>query len=105
MDTPVHTLWSNTRFFLFSLYLKSGLSDPVSVVAPQVGKDKTLKVTVVKIHQLENPEGETAEKKLEAACDSPSSNKENASLENQSKELPSTPPEEEEGNRKESFSK
>lgn len=70
---------------------------------PQVGKDKTLQAKVVKIHQLENPEGETAEKKLEAACDSPSSDKENASQENQRKEPPPPPPREEE-NRRESLS-
>lgn len=75
----------------------------MSVLAPQVGKDKTLRVKVVKIHQLENPEGETAEKKLEAACDSPSSDKENASQENQRKEPPPPPPREEE-NRRESLS-
>ncbi|XP_075871185.1 tyrosine-protein kinase BAZ1B isoform X2 [Nelusetta ayraudi] len=68
-----------------------------------VGKDKTLQAKVVKIHQLENPEGETAEKKLEAACDSPSSDKENASQENQRKEPPPPPPREEE-NRRESLS-
>lgn len=54
-----------------------------------VGKDKSLRVNVVKIHPLENPDGEMAEKKLEGACDSPSSDKENASQENQRKELPS----------------
>lgn len=51
----------------------------------QVGKDKTLQVKIVKIHPLENPEGETAEKKLDGNCDSPSSDKENASQEVQSK--------------------
>lgn len=65
-----------------------------------VGKDKTLQVKVVKIHPLENPEGETGEKKLEGACDSPSSDKENASQENQRKE----PPPREEENRRESLS-
>ena len=54
--------------------------------AAQVGKDKSMRVLVVKIHPPENPEGETAEKKLEGACDSPSSDKENASQENQRKE-------------------
>lgn len=68
--------------------------------APQVGKDKTLQVKVVKVHPLENPEGETGEKKLEGACDSPSSDKENASQENQRKE----PPPREEENRRESLS-
>ncbi|XP_020564058.1 tyrosine-protein kinase BAZ1B isoform X1 [Oryzias latipes] len=53
-----------------------------------VGKDKSLRVKVVKIHPLENLEGEPAEKKLEGACDSPSSDKENASQENQRKEAP-----------------
>ncbi|XP_039986532.1 tyrosine-protein kinase BAZ1B [Xiphias gladius] len=65
-----------------------------------VGKDKSLRVKVVKIHPLENPEGETGEKKLEGACDSPSSDKENASQENQRKE----PPPREEENRRESLS-
>uniref|UniRef100_A0A8C8EVT5 Tyrosine-protein kinase BAZ1B n=1 Tax=Oncorhynchus tshawytscha TaxID=74940 RepID=A0A8C8EVT5_ONCTS len=52
-----------------------------------VGKEKSLRVKVVKIHPLEgNAEGETSEKKLEGACDSPSSDKENASQENQKKE-------------------
>ncbi|XP_035478531.2 tyrosine-protein kinase BAZ1B isoform X2 [Scophthalmus maximus] len=65
-----------------------------------VGKDKSLQVKVVKIHPLENPESETGEKKLEGACDSPSSDKENASQENQRKE----PPPREEENRRESLS-
>ncbi|KAM4627244.1 tyrosine-protein kinase BAZ1B [Polymixia lowei] len=65
-----------------------------------VGKDKSLRVKVVKIHPLETPEGETGEKKLEGACDSPSSDKENASQENQRKE----PPPREEENRRESLS-
>lgn len=53
--------------------------------SPQVGKDKTLRVKIVKIHPLETPEGEAAEKKLEGTCDSPSSDKENASQEVHSK--------------------
>ncbi|XP_040902042.1 tyrosine-protein kinase BAZ1B isoform X2 [Toxotes jaculatrix] len=65
-----------------------------------VGKDKSLRVKVVKIHPLENPESETGEKKLEGACDSPSSDKENASQENQRKE----PLPREEENRRESLS-
>lgn len=65
-----------------------------------MGKDKSLRVKVVKIHPLENLESETAEKKLEGACDSPSSDKENASQENQRKE----PPTREEENRRESLS-
>ncbi|XP_070684910.1 tyrosine-protein kinase BAZ1B isoform X2 [Pempheris klunzingeri] len=65
-----------------------------------VGKDKSLQVKIVKIHPLENPEGETGEKKLEGACDSPSSDKENASQENQRKE----PPPREEESRRESLS-
>lgn len=65
-----------------------------------MGKDKSLPVKVVKVHPLENPDGETVEKKHEGACDSPSSDKENASQENQRKELP---PREEE-NRRESLS-
>lgn len=52
----------------------------------QVGKDKTLRVKVVTIHPLEKPEGEGGEKKLEGACDSPSSDKENATQENQRKD-------------------
>lgn len=69
-------------------------------VSLQVRKDKSLQVKVVKIHPLENPEGESGEKKLEGACDSPSSDKENASQENQRKE----PPPREEENRRESLS-
>ncbi|XP_040045619.2 tyrosine-protein kinase BAZ1B [Gasterosteus aculeatus] len=65
-----------------------------------VGKDKSLQVKVVKIHPLETPEGESGEKKLEGVCDSPSSDKENASQENQRKE----PPPREEENRRESLS-
>uniref|UniRef100_A0A672HU89 Tyrosine-protein kinase BAZ1B n=1 Tax=Salarias fasciatus TaxID=181472 RepID=A0A672HU89_SALFA len=65
-----------------------------------VGKDKSLRVKVVKVHPLENPEGEPGEKKLEGACDSPSSDKENASQENQRKE----PPLREEESRRESLS-
>lgn len=66
-----------------------------------VGKDKSLRVKIVKIHPLDNPEGEAAEKKLEGACDSPSSDKENASQENQKKEQL---PREEESSRRESLS-
>lgn len=66
-----------------------------------VGKDKSLRVKIVKIHPLENADGEAAEKKLEGACDSPSSDKENASQENQKKE---PPPREEEPSRRESLS-
>lgn len=44
-----------------------------------------MQVKIVKIHPLENPEGEAAEKKLDGTCDSPSSDKENASQEVQSK--------------------
>lgn len=65
-----------------------------------MGKDKSLQVKVVKIHPLETPEGESGEKKLEGVCDSPSSDKENASQENQRKE----PPSREEENRRESLS-
>lgn len=87
---------------LRTVFNKNPLNDPALIVSSQVGKDKTLRVKVAKIHQLENPEGETAEKKLEAACDSPSSDKENASQENQRKEPP--PPSREEENRRESLS-
>uniref|UniRef100_W5LE15 Tyrosine-protein kinase BAZ1B n=1 Tax=Astyanax mexicanus TaxID=7994 RepID=W5LE15_ASTMX len=64
-----------------------------------VGKDKSMRVTVVKIHPLENAQEEQAEKKMEGACDSPSSDKENASQENQKKEQPK-----EEDNKRESLS-
>ncbi|KAK1785309.1 hypothetical protein P4O66_018706 [Electrophorus voltai] len=63
-----------------------------------LGKDKSLRVKVVKIHPLEATPEETAEKKLEGACDSPSSDKENASQENQKKEQPK-----EEENRRDSL--
>ncbi|XP_043120362.1 tyrosine-protein kinase BAZ1B isoform X2 [Puntigrus tetrazona] len=64
-----------------------------------VGKDKTLRVKVVKIHPLENPPEENVEKKMEGACDSPSSDKENASQENLKKE----PQSKEEESRRESL--
>ncbi|XP_019741383.1 tyrosine-protein kinase BAZ1B-like, partial [Hippocampus comes] len=51
-----------------------------------VSQDKSLRAKVAKIHPLEHPEGEAGEKKLEGACDSPSSDKENTSQENQRKE-------------------
>uniref|UniRef100_A0A673JPF7 Tyrosine-protein kinase BAZ1B n=1 Tax=Sinocyclocheilus rhinocerous TaxID=307959 RepID=A0A673JPF7_9TELE len=65
-----------------------------------VGKDKTLHVKVVKILPLENPPEENVEKKMEGACDSPSSDKENASQENLKKE----PQSKEEDSRRESLS-
>ncbi|KAJ3590709.1 hypothetical protein NHX12_008658 [Muraenolepis orangiensis] len=40
-----------------------------------VGKKKSMRVSVVKIHPPENQDSETAEKKLEGACDSPSSDR------------------------------
>ncbi|XP_036380882.1 tyrosine-protein kinase BAZ1B-like isoform X2 [Megalops cyprinoides] len=61
-----------------------------------LGKDKSLRVKVVKVHPLEKPEDDAAEKKLDGACDSPSSDKENASQENQKKQ---PPPKEEESRR------
>lgn len=67
----------------------------------KVGKDKTLRVKVVKIHPLENPPEENVEKKMEGACDSPSSDKENASQENLKKE----PQSKEEESRRESLCK
>lgn len=67
----------------------------------KVGKDKSLRVKVVKIHPLEKVQDDQAQKKLEGACDSPSSDKENASQENQKKEQPK----EEESNRRESLCK
>nr|XP_020657279.1 tyrosine-protein kinase BAZ1B [Pogona vitticeps] len=46
----------------------------------EVGKDKVLRVKVVKIHPLEKAtEEEASEKKADGACDSPSSDKENSS--------------------------
>lgn len=46
----------------------------------QVGKEKVLRVKVVKIHPLEKATDEEApEKKADGACDSPSSDKENSS--------------------------
>ncbi|XP_048374741.1 tyrosine-protein kinase BAZ1B [Sphaerodactylus townsendi] len=46
----------------------------------EVGKEKALRVKVLKIHPLEKAtEEETAEKKANGACDSPSSDKENSS--------------------------
>ncbi|XP_066540808.1 tyrosine-protein kinase BAZ1B [Hoplias malabaricus] len=64
-----------------------------------VGKDKSLRVKVVKTHPLEKAQEEQAEKKMEGACDSPSSDKENASQENQKKEQPK-----DEDNKRESLS-
>lgn len=54
---------------------------------------------VVKIHPLEKAQEDQAQKKMEGACDSPSSDKENASQENQKKEHPK----EEQNNRRESL--
>ncbi|XP_057695395.1 tyrosine-protein kinase BAZ1B [Corythoichthys intestinalis] len=65
-----------------------------------VSQDKSLRAKVVKIHPLEHSEGEAGEKKLEGACDSPSSDKENTSQENQTKE----PALREEENRRECLS-
>ncbi|KAI1903528.1 hypothetical protein AGOR_G00028120 [Albula goreensis] len=61
-----------------------------------VGKDKSLRVKVVKVHPLEKPDEDAAEKKLDGACDSPSSDKENTAQENQRKQ---SLPKEEEGRR------
>lgn len=58
-------------------------------------------VKVVKIHPLETSQEEHAEKKIEGACDSPSSDKENTSQENLKKDPQST----EEENRRESLCK
>ncbi|KAK1158364.1 tyrosine-protein kinase BAZ1B-like isoform X1 [Acipenser oxyrinchus oxyrinchus] len=52
----------------------------------EVGKDKSLRVKVVRIHALEKQEEEASDKKLEGACDSPSSDKENSSQENEKQE-------------------
>ncbi|KAG9348350.1 hypothetical protein JZ751_002085 [Albula glossodonta] len=59
-----------------------------------VGKEKSLRVKVMKVYPLEMPEEEAAEKKLDGACDSPSSDKENASAQENQKSEP-TPKEEE----------
>ncbi|KAJ8368759.1 hypothetical protein SKAU_G00087870 [Synaphobranchus kaupii] len=64
-----------------------------------VGKEKSLRVKVVNVHPLEAPKEEAVEKKLEGACDSPSSDKENATQENQKKE----PQPKEEESRRESL--
>lgn len=56
---------------------------------------------MVKIHPLEKVQEDQTQKKMEGACDSPSSDKENASQENQKKEQPK----EEENNRRESLCK
>lgn len=56
---------------------------------------------MVKIHPLEKVQEDQAPKKIEGACDSPSSDKENASQENQKKEQPK----EEENARRESLCK
>ncbi|XP_067561981.1 tyrosine-protein kinase BAZ1B [Pseudorca crassidens] len=45
----------------------------------EVGKEKMLKVRIVKIHPLEKVDEEATEKKSDGACDSPSSDKENSS--------------------------
>lgn len=66
-----------------------------------MSQDKSLRAKVAKIHPLEHPEGEAGEKKLEGACDSPSSDKENTSQENQRKE----PTRREEESRRESLCK
>ncbi|XP_030041890.1 tyrosine-protein kinase BAZ1B [Microcaecilia unicolor] len=68
----------------------------------EVGKDKLLRVKIVKVHPLENIDQEPSEKKTAGACDSPSSDKENSNQvvqDNQNKELV----QEEECNRRESI--
>lgn len=60
-----------------------------------------MRVKVVKIHPLEKVQEDQTQKKIEGACDSPSSDKENASQENQKKEQLK----EEENNRHESLCK
>ncbi|XP_057604201.1 tyrosine-protein kinase BAZ1B isoform X2 [Hippopotamus amphibius kiboko] len=45
----------------------------------EVGKEKMLKVRIVKIHPLEKVDEEATEKKSDGTCDSPSSDKENSS--------------------------
>ncbi|MFT7809524.1 tyrosine-protein kinase BAZ1B [Arapaima gigas] len=52
-----------------------------------VGKDKALRVRVMKVHPLEKPEEDAGEKKLNGACDSPSSDKENSHQEMQKEDL------------------
>ncbi|XP_053131210.1 tyrosine-protein kinase BAZ1B [Hemicordylus capensis] len=70
----------------------------------EVGKEKVLRVKVVKIHPLEKAtEEETAaEKKTDGACDSPSSDKENSSQVVQ--DIPKEPALKEEDSRRDSLS-
>ncbi|XP_044312050.1 tyrosine-protein kinase BAZ1B isoform X2 [Varanus komodoensis] len=69
----------------------------------EVGKEKVLRVKVVKIHPLEKTtEEETAEKKTNGACDSPSSDKENSSQVVQ--DNPKVPALKEDDSRRESLS-
>ncbi|XP_069470886.1 tyrosine-protein kinase BAZ1B [Ambystoma mexicanum] len=44
----------------------------------EVGKEKYMRVKIVKVYPLEDADQETCEKKPEGACDSPSSDKENS---------------------------
>ncbi|KAM4820572.1 tyrosine-protein kinase BAZ1B [Thomomys bottae] len=44
----------------------------------EIGKEKMLKVKIVKIHPLEKVDEDATEKKSDGACDSPSSDKENS---------------------------
>ncbi|XP_029468859.1 tyrosine-protein kinase BAZ1B [Rhinatrema bivittatum] len=68
----------------------------------EVGKEKLLRVKIVKVHPLENVDQEPSDKKAAGACDSPSSDKENSNQvaqDNQNKELV----QEEESTRRESM--
>uniref|UniRef100_A0A8C6RH37 Tyrosine-protein kinase BAZ1B n=1 Tax=Nannospalax galili TaxID=1026970 RepID=A0A8C6RH37_NANGA len=65
----------------------------------EVGKEKMLKVKIVKIHPLEKVDEEAAEKKSDGACDSPSSDKENSSQMAQDHQKKETVVKEDEGRR------
>ncbi|XP_037596318.1 tyrosine-protein kinase BAZ1B [Cebus imitator] len=65
----------------------------------EVGKEKMLKVKIVKIHPLEKVDEEATEKKSDGACDSPSSDKENSSQIAQDHQKKETVVKEDEGRR------
>lgn len=69
--------------------MSSGSRDSTELVcAPlQVGKDRSLRVKVLEVLPLEGLLDELGEKKVEGACDSPSSDKENTSREQLKVEL------------------
>uniref|UniRef100_A0A8C5LQK6 Tyrosine-protein kinase BAZ1B n=1 Tax=Leptobrachium leishanense TaxID=445787 RepID=A0A8C5LQK6_9ANUR len=53
----------------------------------EVGPEKYLKVKIVQMHPLETDDQQSAEKKTDAACDSPSSDKENSNRATQDNQL------------------